>query len=173
MTFDNLIKAQEERLARLKDIEDEQDMNFMRALSLWEAAENLKPAPIALSPLHRDFRVANIAAAFSPIRHYQNIRNIFRRQALKEQAMEALRQCEPMQGDRLSLEIDSAHQENKRELQELRRSFAAARDKVSALDYIEMDIFDNKLQQEIKRRTEALMRRRFDAMYPHTEDPQP
>ncbi len=147
--FQKMMDEQQERLASLGAIEEEQDVNFMRAVTLWEEYESRK-----------------YVRTWSPVQQYRNIRNLFRRHSLQNQAMEAFGACQPCKGRKLANEIKIAHEETTRDLQELREAFHQARDKIEQLSVTELDIFNGKLQREVFNRANHLLMARFDALYP-------
>lgn len=149
--YQKMMEEQEERLARIQDMEEEQDVNYMRAVTLWEEYESLK-----------------YVRTWSPAKQVQNIRNIFRRHAVQREAMEALSECKKTRcrDQKIAEEIKEAQRANCRDLEELREAFRHARDKIEQLDFGDMNIFDSQLQQEVNHRTDRILLARLKALYP-------
>ena len=150
--YQKMMEEQDERLARLQDMEEEQDVNYMRAVTLWEEYESLKYVP-----------------TWSPAKQMQNIRNIFRRAAVQREAMDALSECKKTRcrDKKIAAEIKEAQRANCRDIEELREAFRSARDKIEQLDFGDMNIFDSQLQQEVNHRTSQIFLARFKALYPN------
>jgi hypothetical protein len=159
-TFQDIIDEQEARIARLSELENEQDVNFMRAITIWEQYENLA-----------------YQRTWSPAQQFRNIRNMFRRRTLEREAMEAMRAYKENQNQdkrsTLAAEIKTAHEQSTRELQELKEAFNVAKEKIAQLDTCQLNVFNSRLKREVDNRTHRTLLARFEILYAPKKNPEP
>ena len=130
------LEEQQERLTLLEKLQEEQDINLMRAVTFKEEAENYR-----------------FKWTLSPVQQYKNIRNIFKRHSLLKQAERAFHDYCPKTVRDITAEARQVQEETTREFEAemdgLREAFDAAKAKITMLDHCDMDILDSRLRGAI------------------------